>query len=141
MLKSDVTSDASGFFDGSNGVSTGSGSDRVSIHRTFEFDRTITRSLPLPVLMTPSPNAVRRPRDPQAPSHVRTQLLNAATQLGLCLHAKLCSIFRGCWYRDAFPIAFIAINELRLARRDRLAGRARFLLGFLQERLSRFRKG
>jgi len=31
-------------------VSTGSGSDRVSIHATVEFARTITRSLPLPVL-------------------------------------------------------------------------------------------
>src|SRR6266849_5457847 len=140
MLKSDVTSDASGFFDGSNGVSTGSSSDRVSMKPGVAVAGLETRSLPLPVL-TPSLNAVRGPRDPQAPSHVRTQLLNAATQLGLCLHAKLCSIFRGCWYQDAFPIAFIAINELRLARRDRLAGRARFLLGFLQERLSRFRKG
>src|SRR5258706_12783739 len=31
-------------------VSTGSGSDRVSIHATVEFGTTITRSLPLPVL-------------------------------------------------------------------------------------------
>ncbi len=31
-------------------VSTESGSDRVSIHATVEFARTITQSLPLPVL-------------------------------------------------------------------------------------------
>jgi hypothetical protein len=31
-------------------VSTGSGSDRVSIHETLEFTKPITRSLPLPVL-------------------------------------------------------------------------------------------
>src|SRR5713226_1810877 len=33
-----------------NGVSTGSGSDRVPIQATLEFARTITRSLSLPVL-------------------------------------------------------------------------------------------
>jgi hypothetical protein len=33
-----------------NEVSTGSGSDRISIHGTVEFDTTMTRSLPLPVL-------------------------------------------------------------------------------------------
>ena len=31
-------------------VSTGSGSDRVSIHETEEFAKPMTRSLPLPVL-------------------------------------------------------------------------------------------
>jgi hypothetical protein len=31
-------------------VSTGSGSDRVSIHAMVDFARTVTRSLPLPVL-------------------------------------------------------------------------------------------
>jgi hypothetical protein len=34
----------------SDEVSTGSGSDPVSIHTTVEFARTITRSLPLSVL-------------------------------------------------------------------------------------------
>ena len=38
-------------------VSTGSGSDRVSIHVTVEFVRTITRTLPLPVL-TSSLNSI-----------------------------------------------------------------------------------
>src|SRR5260221_5428024 len=36
-------------------VSTGSGSDRVSIHGTGEFARSITRSLPLPVLTSSLP--------------------------------------------------------------------------------------
>jgi hypothetical protein len=39
-------------------VSTGSGSDRVSIHATVKFAKTITRSLPLPVL-TSSLNSIR----------------------------------------------------------------------------------
>src|SRR5712692_11981051 len=75
----------------------------------------LTESVPLPVL-TPSPNAVRGPRDPQAPSHVRTQLLNAATQLGLCLHAKLCSIFSGL-------LVSICFRD-RLHRHQRFAPRA-----------------
>jgi len=33
-----------------DGVSTGSGSDRVSTHATVEIAKTVTRSLPLPVL-------------------------------------------------------------------------------------------
>src|SRR5437016_5542229 len=36
--------------DDDDGVSTGSGSDRVSIRGTVEFARPMTRSLPLPVL-------------------------------------------------------------------------------------------
>ncbi len=35
---------------GVNEVSTGSGSDRVSIRETVEIAETVTRSLPLPVL-------------------------------------------------------------------------------------------
>src|SRR5260370_32589067 len=37
-----------------NGVSTGSGSDRVSIDLRVEIARTVTRSLPLPILTSSS---------------------------------------------------------------------------------------
>ena len=39
---------------GDYAVSTGSDSDRVAIHATVDFARTMTRSLPLPVLTSPS---------------------------------------------------------------------------------------
>jgi len=41
-------------------VSTESGSDRVSIDATVEISRTMTRSLPLSVLTSPSPIEIEK---------------------------------------------------------------------------------
>src|SRR5712692_6952201 len=129
MLKSDVTSDASGFFEILN--------DTLSL-----WGRAGVGACDAVTALSPNPSPIGRGdritfcslRRPTATitrqlSPARAYMLNCAP------------FFRGCWYRYVSGIAFIAINDLRHARRRRPARRHRFFLDFLQERLSRFRKG